>query len=194
MHECGVLICAEEPEVSQHLETEIESFGYSVQAVSNGDQALSLLQNPEISVFAVFLDVLMPNQGFLETLRAIRVRDAKLSIIVVAGLWSTRDVVAALKNGATDFLCKPIIREELACVLASALETGNAVPKSASRRVKLPGAFRSSNSRIKEIESRVPRIGWSGVPVLIQGETGSGKEVLARNLHGRSARSNKPFF
>jgi two-component system, NtrC family, response regulator AtoC len=137
----------------------------------------------------------MPNRGGLDILREIRAMDAKLPVIVVAGLWSTRDVVAALKNGATDFLCKPIIHEELASVLTSALEiSSNGSCKSVARNGGSPWIFRSANRRIQEIESSVGQIGSSGVPVLIQGETGSGKEVLARKLHAQSARANKPFL
>jgi two-component system response regulator AtoC len=99
-----------------------------------------------------------------------------------------------VKTGATDFLCTPIVYEELAIVLSSALETGNAECKAATRNGGAPWVFRSVNRRIKEIESGVGQIGWSGVPVLIQGETGSGKEVLARKLHAQSARANKPFL
>ena len=188
MRESRVLICAEEPEVSDQLATEVKSFGYSVHLCHYGDESISLLQNSEAPFFAVFLDVLMPNRDFLEILRAIRARDAKLAIIIVAGLWSARDVVAALKSGATDFLCKPIIRDELAGVLNSAIETGDVVCKSAPRHVKSPWAFGSANPQVREIESLVSKIGWSDVPVLIQGETGSGKEVLARKLHAESAR------
>jgi len=192
MPESRVLIFAEEPEVSQWLEIAIKSFGYTGQTTQNAHEVLSLLQDSEVEISAVFLDMAMPNPSSLDIVREIRAMDAKLPVVIVAGLWSTRDVVASLKNGATDFLCKPIVREELGNVLKGAL--GNAGCKSAPRHVKSPWAFRSANPRIIEIESWVAKIGWSGVPVLIQGETGSGKEVLARKLHAQSARGDKPFL
>jgi two-component system response regulator AtoC len=192
--EKAFLIWEDEPEVKHFLEMAIKSFGYSVQSAPDGNAVLSVLRSPEVEVSALFLGAAMPHQGALELLREIRSLNNKLPVIIVAGLWSTRDVVAALRNGATDFLCKPIIQEELNSVLASALETSNAVCKSMPRNGGSPGTFRSTNPAIKEIESKTSQIGWSDVPVLIQGETGSGKEVLARKLHAESARANMPFL
>lgn len=188
------LICEEEPEVRHHLEMAIKSFGYSVQSARDGNTALSVLRSAEVEVSALFLGAAMPNQGGLDLLREIRSLNGKLPVIIVAGLWSTRDVVAALRSGATDFLCKPIIQEELNSVLASALETSAPVCKPMPRNGVLPWTFRSTNAAIRETESKTGQIGWSDVPVLIQGETGSGKEVLARRLHAESARANMPFL
>ncbi|MGA2716804.1 MAG: sigma-54 dependent transcriptional regulator [Bryobacteraceae bacterium] len=189
-----VLVCEGDAEAGQCIEMAIKSFGYPVQSVRDTDAALSLLQNSEVELSAVLLGVVMSNRGSLDILREIRAMDAKLPVIIVAGLWSTRDIVTALKHGATDFLCKPIVQEELNSVLASAFEASNTACKSLQRNGGSPWTFRSANPLIKEIESGVGRIGLSGAPVLIQGETGSGKEVLARKLHAQSARANKPFL
>jgi two-component system response regulator AtoC len=97
-----------------------------------------------------------------------------------------------MQSGATDFLCKPIIQEELASILGATHVSSKASYKSERRNVV--SSFASANPRIKGIESLVGKIGWSGAPVLIQGETGSGKEVLARKLHTHSARANKAFL
>jgi two-component system response regulator AtoC len=189
-----VLICEENGDSADYLETTLKSFGYCVQLVPDGAAVGPLLQNPKVDVSALLLGGAVSNKGSLDLLREIRAIDNKLPVIIVAGLWSTREVVAALKNGATDFLCTPIIREEVNSVLASAFETCHDTCKSVLRHGVSPRIFESLNPRIKEIESRVGRIGWSGVPVLIQGETGSGKEILARRLHSQSARADKPFL
>jgi two-component system response regulator AtoC len=195
-HEKAFLIYEEEPEVKNDLEMAIKSFGYSVQSARDGNAVLSVLQNngAEVGVSALFLGEAMPNRGGLDLLRAIRSLNDKLPVIIVAGLWSTRDVVTALRNGATDFLCKPIVQEELNSVLAHALETSNSVCRSMPRNGGAPWTFRSTNPSIKETELLAGRIGLSDVPVLIQGETGSGKEVLARKLHAQSARADMPFL
>jgi two-component system response regulator AtoC len=193
-NEGTIVICAEEPAVSHDLEMALKSFGYSVQSATNGGEVLSFVQDCEVENSAVLLDVVMPNRRGLDILREIRAVDANLPVIVVSRASSIPNVVAAIKTGATDFIGKPFTREELVRVLTSALESGNAVCKSVPRNVSSPLAFISTNPWIKEVESGVGQIGWSGVPVLIQGETGSGKEVLARDLHARSARANKPFL
>ena len=194
-NEKAFLICEEEPEVKHYLETAIKSCGYSVQSARDGNAVLSVLQSAEVEVSALFLGAAMPNRGGLDLLREIRSLNEKLPVIIVAGLWSARDVVAALRSGATDFLCKPIIQEELNSVLASVLETGHVVCKSMPlRNGGSARTFTSTNPTIKETESKTAQIGWSDVPVLIQGETGSGKEVLARKLHAQSARASMPFL
>ncbi len=193
-HQGTVLIWEEESEVRHSLEIAAKSFGYSVQSARTGDAALSFLQSAEVEISALLLGAVTPNRGGLDLLREIRALDTRLPVIIVAGLWSTREVVAALKNGATDFLCKPIIPEELNSSLAGVIESSDAGRRPMPRNGGSPWNFRSADPAIKEIESRVEQIGWSGAPVLIQGETGSGKEVLARKLHTQSARSNKPFL
>jgi two-component system response regulator AtoC len=193
-HERTVLICEEDSEVSHCLEIALRSFGCSVQSVRDGNAALSFLQNSEIEISALMFGMAVSNRDGLDIVREIRAMDGKLPVIIVAGAWSGRDIVSALRNGATDFLCKPIVQDDLSNALSSAFETGKPGCKSARRNVRAPETFRSANPRLKEIESRVEKIGRSGAPVLIQGETGSGKEVLARGLHTQSARANKPFF
>lgn len=190
-----VLICEENPEVSDYLEMSIKSLGYAVLSARDGDEVLSFLKSSESEISALLFGAVLPNQDNLDLLREIRAMYSKLPVIMIAAsAWSARDVAAALKNGATDFLCEPVLHEDLAIALNAALETGNTGGKPATRNGGSPGVFRSANRRIREIESGVEQIGWSGVPVLIQGETGSGKEVLARKLHAQSARANKSFL
>jgi two-component system response regulator AtoC len=198
-HDRTILICEEHSALRNDLEKAITSLGYSVRSVPDRDQVLPFLQNSEVEISALFLDAAMPNQTGLDLLRGIRATDSKLPVILVVGLCSVRDVVAALRSGATDVLGKPIIQEELDGVLAGALETSGVAYKSLVVHSKLPNGgvprtFRSANPVVQDIESRAGQIGWSGAPVLIQGETGSGKEVLARKLHAQSTRANRPFL
>jgi len=198
-HDRTILIYEEQPEVKHDLEMAIQSLGYSVRSVPDGEGVLSFLRSAEVEVSALLLDVPIPNESGFDLLRRVRAMDSKLPMIIVVGLCSVRDIVAALRSGATDVLGTPINQEELDGVLASALETGGVPCKSLVVHSKLPNggvprAFRSANPVVREIESRAGQIGWSGAPVLIQGETGSGKEVLARKLHAQSTRANKPFL
>jgi two-component system response regulator AtoC len=116
-------------------------------------------------------------------------------VIVVSGAASTLKAVTVMKCGATDFLCKPVGHEDLQNAVRSALETADA-----ARTILLGNtgsvtrAFLGTNPRMKEIQLLIRQIGWSEVPVLIQGETGTGKEVLARDLHEQSPRASGPFL
>ena len=189
-----VLICEGDSETSRTLEMVIKSLGYCVQIARDGDQVLSVLQHSGVDIDAVLLGEVTLHREALDILQEIRAMNSRLPVVVVAGLWSARDVVAAVKSGATDFLCKPIVHEEVASVLASALGADKATGKCGMRNVVSPWAFRSSNPRIRKIESQLEKAGQSEAPVLIQGETGSGKEVLARKLHTQSTRANRPFL
>jgi two-component system response regulator AtoC len=193
-NEKTILIGEDELEVRRYLEMAVTSFGYSFRSARDGDEVLSFLHASDAEASAVLLDMVMPNRGGLDTLREIRAADAKLPVILISGLSSTREAVAAMKFGATDFLCKPVAHEELGRVLARAFEATDTPCRQEARNVRSTRFFVGANPQIREVQARAGLIGWSGVPVLIQGETGSGKEVLARELHAQSARANKPFL
>jgi two-component system, NtrC family, response regulator AtoC len=188
-----VLIFEEESEARCRLETSVKTLGHSVLATHDLADLLTWLRDPEIHTTAVFLAFATAHQDDLNSLKQIRLVGPHIPIVILAGVWSTRDVVVGLRSGATDFLFQPVIQEELSAVLASAMEKSNG-SRAALRKVRPLSTFRSANPRIREIESVIERIGWSDAPVLIQGETGSGKEVLARALHKDSARAGKPFL
>ena len=188
-----VLICEADPDFGESIGIALRAFGYSIQLVREQGAAVSFIRTPKTPISAVLLGIVVPDRGLLEILREIRAMDSDLPVIIIGGLLPARDVTALLKSGATDYLCKPAVDEDLASVLIDALEISKSVFKSEPRAAGLPSTFRSANPHIIEIESKIGQIGWSGVPVLIQGETGSGKEILARNLHAQSARSHKPF-
>lgn len=186
-----ILVGEDELEVRGYLQMALRCLGYAVELAQDGVEVLSILRASRGEVQAVLLDVMMPNRDGVETLREIRELDPSLPVIMISGASSMLDVVSAMKNGATDFLCKPVAHEDLRKAITRALD-GNAVPP----RTGAPqsGVFVGTNPRMREIEAVLEQIGWSEAPVLIQGETGSGKEVLARELNARSPRANKPFL
>jgi two-component system response regulator AtoC len=104
-------------------------------------------------------------------------------------------IVTAMKSGATDFLCKPVTREDLHKAITRALND-RAVPLQPPLRNSLPvtEAFIGRSPGMAAIGAILGQLGWSEAPVLIQGETGSGKEVIARAVHANSRRAKKPFF
>ena len=188
-----VLVCELQRDAGSYLNRAISSLDYSTHPVHDGDQALKSLSSSEVEICSVVVSVAAPNPAVLDLISAIRVIDANVSLIIVTKSCSARDIVTAIKCGATDFLCAPFDNNELSRVLAGAFETGSPKVKSVSRDGNAPPAFQSNNPALRQIESKAAKIGWSGVPVLIQGETGSGKEMLARMLHANSPRASKPF-
>jgi two-component system response regulator AtoC len=174
----------------------LKCLGFSVEIATDGDEVLACLRDSEKQISAVLLDMMMPNRDGMETLLEIRRTRPALPVIVVSGAASTLNVVKAMKMGATDFLCKPVAHEDLEKALTRALEMQSASPSLPAMR-KSAGftkAFVGRNPRMAEVQALVGQIAWSEAPVLIQGETGTGKEVIARELHAQSPRANKGFL
>ena len=191
-----ILIGEDELEIRGYLEMALKCLGFSVESASDGDEVLACLRESEEQISAVLLDVMMPNRDGMETLLEIRRMRPALPVIVISGAASTLNVVKAMKMGATDFLSKPVAHEDLEKSLSRALEMPSAsrgLPP-LRRNSSITKAFLGRNSRMAEVHSLVAQIGWSEAPVLIQGETGSGKEVIARELHAQSPRANRAFL
>jgi len=187
-----VLLVDDEPEVRAFLQTALRCQGFIVEAVDDGQEAVDFIRRTGARLSAVLLDVLMPRKSGLEALREIRRIDRDLPVILLSCVSSPPTVVEAMRSGATDFLSKPITPDHLREALARALSK-----RSVSDRLPVPPLFGQEDQqfvRITDIEPIVARIRGSDVPVLIQGETGVGKEVVARRIHAQSARSNRPFL
>ncbi len=194
-----ILLGEDELEVRSYLEMALRCQGYSVEMAQDGEELLSCLQNNVGTISAVLLDLVMPRKDGFETLKEIRRIDRDLPIIIVSGASSPLNVVEAMKSGATDFLGKPISPEDLRQALKNALEKRAAFnpPAVVSEKPAFNSTrqiFLGSSPQMQEIQNLLRQIGWSEVPILIQGETGVGKEILARELHAESPRSNKPFL
>jgi two-component system response regulator AtoC len=191
-----ILVGEDELEVREYLKMALRCLGYSVELAQDGDEVLEYLTASDTLVSAVLLDIMMPQRDGMDVLKEIRRIDPHLPVIIVSGAHSTMNIVTAMKCGATDFLCKPVEHDELQKALARALESRTAPDYSRPVRVAVPKnrAFLGMSRRMVELQSMVAGIGSSEAPVLIQGETGCGKEVFARELHAHSLRAGKIFL
>ena len=191
-----ILIGEDEPEVSAYLLTALECMGHTCELARDGDELLRRFRESRDSVGVVLLDIMMPRRDGIEVLTEIRRVSPNLPVIVISGSSSTGSVVKAMKSGATDFLPKPVSHDELRKAIARAVEARPADARPASRQSDTGSleVFLGLNPRMREIRSLLDQIGHSDAPVLIRGETGSGKEVLARELHACSPRAGKPFL
>ena len=193
-----VLLAEDDPDVRSFMEMALRCQGYTVEVVDDGEEALQVLDvNPNIS--AVLLDIVMPRRDGLETLREIRKTNSTIPVIMISGASSPLNVVDAMRNGANDFLGKPVTHSDLQKVLSAALKPKlvvNPDPPAPPPPTGTSGKniFYGQNAQMMELQTLLPQIGWSEAPALILGETGSGKEVLARELHNLSGRSKKAFL
>jgi two-component system response regulator AtoC len=190
-----ILVGEDELEVRAYLEMALKCLGYSVELAEDGEEVLSHLRSARSGISAVLLDLMMPQRDGMDVLQEIRHIAPNLPVIIVSGANSTLNVVTAMKSGATDFLCKPVTHDELRRALSKALNNKIAFelapPAAPLARTK---AFFGASLRMQEIQSLIGHVGRSEAPILIQGETGSGKEILARELHANSPRAGKVFL
>src|SRR5215475_2668668 len=117
-----ILVGEDELEVRAYLEMAVKCLGYSVELAQDGDEVLSYLQTANPAPAAVLLDLMMPNRDGIDTLKEIRRMNHSIPVIVVSGAASTMNVVTAMKNGASDFLCKPVAHEDLQKALSRVLD------------------------------------------------------------------------
>ena len=191
-----ILVGEDELEVRGYLDMALKCLGYSAELAQDGDEVLSCLRSSRSDFAAVLLDVMMPNRDGIETLREIRSMDPNIPVIVVSGATSPLNIVTAMKNGATDFLCKPVAHEDLRVAITRALASVSTTEYVPAPRNTVPSSrvFIGRNFKMKEIQTLIGQIGWFEPPILIQGETGTGKEVIARELHAQSPRAHKSFL
>jgi two-component system response regulator AtoC len=186
----------------EYLETLLRSRGYEVQPFTSGTELLQTMHSdapPDV----VLLDVSMPGMDGLETLKAIRVAHPHVQVIMLSGRNAPATIVDAMRQGALDYVVKPDDPDGLG---EAALEAAirNAVEKTvlssevARLRTQVGEnpegtAFWGPGSAMRHVMAMVERIADSEISVLLRGESGVGKEVIARELHRRSSRRAKPF-
>jgi two-component system response regulator AtoC len=194
--ESTVLVADDDLEVRNYFETLLKLQGYGVLLAETGEEALACLHKAEPAVSLVLLDVMMPGKDGIETLKEIRATFGNLPVILVSSASSWPFVMDALDGLQATFLEKPVLHGELMRAIEELLrDTGNyAAPQPSGSPAGENRPPRARNARMIEIESLLKQVGLSDVPVLLQGETGVGKEVLARQLHGHSTRSKNQFL
>jgi DNA-binding NtrC family response regulator len=192
-----ILVADDDLEVRNYFETILKLQGYEVFLADSGDEALRFLSDGETPVSLVLLDVMMPSKDGIETLREIRSLRGDLPVILVSSASTWPFVMEALDGASATFLEKPVLHTELIRAIEDLTRTlaNGASPESAtSSPFAANRPPRARNVRMVEIESMLRQVGLSDVPVLLQGETGVGKEVLARQLHSHSTRAKNQFL
>ena len=187
-----ILVAEEEPEICAYLEAALRRDGYSVIAVADGEEALKCFA-VALPVSAVLLDVMLPKCDGLLVLREIRDSGWSLPVILISGAPSPGVVVEAMRLGANDFLGKPVTHESLRRSLREVFGSADSESAQPAGPLTPTPLFFGFSPSMRELHTMVKLVARSDTPVLIQGETGSGKEMLARHVHANSLRAGKPF-
>ena len=172
----------------------LETAGYSVEEAGDCRQAIAVLEATRPSV--IVLDYELPDGEAVDLIPQLKDIDADVSIIVLTGYGTIERTVSAVKMGAEQFLTKPIELPALLTIIERAIANGRSRNRDAVRARSAPrpaDPFVGSSRAIAAVREQAGRFGESNRPVLIQGETGSGKGVLASWLHRAGARVDEPF-
>src|SRR5271170_5947815 len=193
-----ILVVDDEPSIRKYLQTLLEVDGYDVETVSTGKEAISKINNGERPDF-IILDVLMPEMNGLDTLQEMMHLDRTLNVIMLSCSNEIGTVVEAIRIGAHDYLTKPFEKSELdAAMLKSRQKKELASENQALRdycdQVTEDLSFLAASPQMVRIRQQILQIAPVDVPVFICGESGVGKEVVARMIHMRSTRRNQPFI
>ena len=195
----SVLIVDDDPTQRRILQAVIEKSGFSTLQAADGDSALDMVfaSNGD-NINIVLLDLVMPGKSGMDTLKELNAKRPNLPVIVLTGTGSIDAVVKAMQDGARDFLVKPASPERIIISLRNALEI-----KTLAREITRLKKTGKGELTFKDLIGNAPsmrsvvamgeRGARANIPILITGESGVGKEIVARAIQGTSERVGKPF-
>jgi len=193
----SILVVDDEPSIRKYLQTLLEVDGFEVESLPSGKEALERLGTGHRPDF-ILLDVLMPELNGLETLQQMMQLDRKLNIIMLSCSNEVGTVVEAIRLGAHDYLTKPFEKTELDAALLKCrqkrqLRAENEALREYCDALTEDLSFLAASPQMVRIRQQILQIAPVDVPVFICGESGVGKEVVARMIHLRSQRRTQPF-
>ncbi|MCI0410199.1 MAG: response regulator, partial [Acidobacteria bacterium] len=191
-----ILLVEDKEGLRDVLRRTLEQEGYSVLPCSDGKQALAKLQRERF--FLVLSDLKLPGADGLEVLRAARRAESTLPVILMTAFGTVSDAVAAMKDGAYDFLEKPVDPDHLLALLQRALQHRNLARENTFLRERFKAelgfpTILGKSSALNQALAHLEKVALTEATVLLSGESGTGKELFARALHHLSRRRTGPF-
>lgn len=191
-----ILIIDDEKSIRSTLKEILEYEKHSVETAEDGPSGLALVKQNGFDV--IFCDIKMPKMDGMEVLENLESMDGDHAVVMISGHANVENAVGALKNGAFDFIEKPLDLNRILVTLRNALERGSLVEetKTLKRKInkKLGSDMIGESQPIQEVKTMIEKVAGSDARVMITGGNGSGKELVARQLHEKSSRVNAPFI
>lgn len=198
MSEC-VLIVDDDPVQRRLLENMAQKFGYTAMTAESGDQAIRLLAAADAPrIDCMVLDLVMPDLDGLGVLARMREAGSGIPVIVQTAHGGIDNVISAMRAGAIDFVVKPASAERLQVSIRNALSTSALAGELQRMKRSQSGTLSfkdlvTRSAAMRPVLKNAEKAASSSIPVLIEGESGVGKEIIARAIHGSGERRAKPF-
>ncbi len=191
-----ILIVDDERQLVEAFKKKLSKEGMEVFTALNGQEAIAIMKTEALDIG--LFDIMLPDMDGVDLLDKLRDIQPTAEVIMLTGNASVDTAIRSMKLGAYDYLTKPCKLSELHTVILKAFEKKqlkekNIVLEEHLQRVELHDRFVGESKEIKEVRKFISLVSASNVPVLVLGETGTGKELVARAIHSQSARSSSPF-
>ena len=192
-----ILIVDDEKAARFGMRLALEKDGYNVMEASDGIEAFEIIKAKSPSL--IFLDINMPKINGIQVLEEINQMESPPMIVIVTAYGSEKVAVDAMKKGAYDYIAKPYEIDDLRLIATHAfeklaLEEENARLRSEIDRLGSRGKIVGESREMNQLFNKIEKVGPSDVTVLVQGESGSGKELVAKEIHKISSRKNRPMI
>ena len=196
MNGARILVVEDDEDLRHATKLKLERGGYQTAAAADATQALAILRRQSADL--VLCDLHLPGLSGLELLKAVRLEFPETAMIIITAYGTIDTAVEAIKSGAYDYITKPIHPDELIALVNRVLERRQLIDQVDSLNSILESSYGLQNligtSRTwKHVVDEASRISPTDATVLLQGETGTGKEVLAKAIHYGSSRRDQPF-
>ena len=192
-----ILIVEDEPKMLRLLELNLADAGYATRAASTAENGLKVLASDRIDL--VLSDVKLPGMNGLEFLQAVKRANAAVPVVMMTAYGTVESAVEAMKDGASDYVLKPFSIEEIKLIVRKELEVKRLHEENRQLREALGQRYQFENivansAAMQEVLARVEQVAPTNSTVLLGGESGVGKDMIARAIHQHSRRVSGPFI
>ena len=188
-----LLIVDDDEGVLQYIRRNLRSFGYDVLTSTDWDEAKSLLKDPDVQPEVILIEPLLKANNGSHSLQEICADVEQTPVIVLSTSRDPQGIVQAIQAGARDYVCKPIEFKQLCKTISTTLNSKRALEKGHTKTQSKEVELVIGGTEMERVYNAVLQIAETNVPVVIEGESGVGKDLVARMIHQKSSISDQPF-